>query len=83
MGPDKFLEPIELPDAIPSLIENPIIMPSVDQELIEFIRESLETIDKSYPFLLLKPGLLITRRKINGHEAAILFYVGYLPNVIS
>ena len=33
--PDEFLEPIEQPELIPSFMENPVIIPEVDQELLE------------------------------------------------
>ena len=80
--PKEFLDPIEQPDIMPSLMDNPIIMPEVDQELLELMRQPPITIDESDPFELPKPVLLITQGKINGHKATVLFDVRCLPDVI-
>ena len=37
--PDELMEPIEPPEVLPNLIENPIIIPDVDQELLELMQE--------------------------------------------
>ena len=81
--PDEFLEPIEKPNIISSLTESPIVIPDVDQELLELIRESPVTIDESDRFEFPKPGLPFTQGKTNRHDTTLLFDVECLPNVIS
>ena len=65
--PDELMEPMKPPEILPNLIENPIIMPDVNQELLELMQEPPISIEKSDRFEFLKPGLLLTQGKIKGH----------------
>ena len=44
---DESLEPLESPEIIPSLLETPMTLPEVGQELLEVLRELELTIDEA------------------------------------
>ena len=69
--------------AKPDLIDNPIIIPDVDQELLELMQEPPIAIDESGTFEFPKHGLLVTISKINGYDGSFLFDSGFLPNLTS
>ena len=58
-------------------------MPDVDQEFLESMQGPPISIDESAPFESSKPGILVTKGKVNGLDGSFLFDTGYLPNVIS
>ena len=77
------MEPIEPAKILQNLIENPIIMPDVDQELLELMQEPPISIDESDPFEFPKPGLLFTQGKIYRDDEFFLFDSECLPNGLS